>query len=260
MRLTARAKSLAKELVPPIVTRIYQQTIGRRRLAEDQGAAMEVFYTGLLPANSLCFDIGANVGNRVAALRRSGFRVIALEPQPTCYAALQASFAGDAAVTLINKAVGSRPGKATMMLSDNHIYSTLAPEFIDAANRSGRFGKAKWNKSIEVEVVTLDQLIAEHGQPAFIKVDVEGFELEVVRGLSRPVDALSLEWLPDTTDMLLGCLRHLSELGPIRCNLSFGESMKLASAEWIEPRDLGIALNLMKNETQLWGDIYVRSV
>ena len=221
---------------------------------------MEACYTALIPPNSLCFDIGANVGNRVAALRRSGFRVVALEPQPVCYAALRASFSSDPAVTLINKAVGSRPGRATMMLSDNHIYSTLAPEFIEAVNRSGRFGKAKWNRSIDVDVVTLDQLIAEHGQPAFIKVDVEGFELEVVRGLSRPVAALSLEWLPDTTDVLLGCLRHLAELGPIRCNLSFGESMKLASAEWIEPRDLGVALNLIRNEAQLWGDIYVRSV
>ena len=260
MTFASRVKSLAKDLVPPIVTRAYQQTIGQRRLAADHAAAMAAFYTALLPANSLCFDIGANVGNRVAAFRRSGFRVIALEPQPACYASLQGSFGGDSAVTLINKAVGRCPGRATMMLSDNHIYSTLSQEFVDVANRSSRFGKAKWNKSIEVEVTTLDQLIAEHGRPAFIKVDVEGFELEVVRGLSSPVDALSLEWLPATTDMLLGCVKHLSELGPIRCNLSFGESMKLASAEWIEPRDLAAALNLIRNETQLWGDIYVRSV
>ena len=260
MTLSSRAKALAKDLLPPIVTRTFQQTIGRRRLAADQATAMHAFYTSLIPANSLCFDIGANVGNRVAAFRRAGFRVVAIEPQPACFAALQASFVGDHAVTLINKAVGSHHGRATMMLSDDHIYSTLSPEFVDLANRSARFGEAKWNDSIEVDVVTLDQLIAEHGQPAFIKIDVEGFELEVVRGLSRPVDALSLEWLPDTTDMLLGCLSYLSELGPIRCNLSFGESMKLASSEWTEPRDLSAALNLLRNETQLWGDVYVRSV
>jgi hypothetical protein len=90
--------------------------------------------------------------------------------------------------------------------------------------------------------------------------DVEGFELEVVRGLSVPVDALSLEWLPTTTDIALGCLSYLSELGPIRCNLSFGESMKLATREWVEPHDLASALKLLRSETQLWGDIYVQFV
>ena len=260
MNIISRAKSLAKDLVPPIATRAYQQTIGRKKLAEQHAAAMHAFFREIIPADSLCFDIGANVGNRVAAFRRCGFRVVAVEPQPVCYTALQAAFADDPAVTLINKAVGSRAGTATMMLSDNHIYSTLSQEFVDSARRSGRFGNAQWNKSIEVDVVTLDQLIVEYGQPAFIKVDVEGFELEVIRGLSRPVDALSLEWLPNTTDVVLGCLSHLSQLGSIRCNISFGESMKLATPEWIDSRDLGVALKLLSSDTQLWGDIYVQCV
>ena len=218
MNIISRAKSIVKELVPPIATRAYQRTIGRRKLAEHHAAAMHAFLAEIIPADSLCFDIGANMGNRVAAFRRCGFRVVAVEPQPVCYTALQAAFADDPAVTLINKAVGSRSGTATMMLSDNHIYSTLSQEFVDSARRSERFGNARWNKSIKVDVVTLDQLVAEYGQPAFIKVDVEGFELEVVRGLSRPVDALSPEWLPTTTHILLECLSHLAELGPIRCN------------------------------------------
>ena len=260
MTIISRAKSLLKDLVPPVVTRAYQRTIGQKKLEEHQATAMHAFFAELLPADSLCFDIGANVGNRVAAFRRCGFRVVAVEPQPACHASLRTAFGDDPAVTLINKAVGSRAGTATMMLSDDHIYSTLSQEFVDSATRSGRFGKAKWNKSIEVEVVTLDQLIADFGQPAFIKVDVEGFEHEVVRGLSRPVDALSLEWLPTTTDVVLGCLSHLSQLGPIRCNISFGESMKLATPDWVDPRGLGVALELLRNQTQLWGDVYVRSV
>lgn len=260
MTMFSRAKSLVKDLVPPIATRAYQQTIGRRKLAAHHAAAMDAFFSALIPVDSLCFDIGANVGDRVAAFRRCGFRVVAAEPQPACYAALRTAFADDPAVASINKAVGSRAGTATMMLSDNHIYSTLSQEFVESARRSGRFGNAKWNKSIEVDVLTLDQLIAEYGQPAFIKVDVEGFELEVVRGLSRPVEALSLEWLPTTTHIVLECLGHLSQLGPIRCNISFGESMKLATPEWIDPRDLGVALKLLSSEAHLWGDVYVRFI
>ncbi len=258
MSLIPRAKRFAKDCIPPLLLRRWQEAVSGPRLAREHAAAMDAFYGKLIPANSLCFDIGANVGNRIASFRRSGFRVVALEPQPSCFSVLQTKFGGDAGVTLINKAVGSAAGEATMTLSDDHIYSSMSDDFIDKARKSARFGEATWNKKITVEVVTLDQLIAEHGRPNFIKVDVEGFEAEVVRGLSSPVGMISLEWLPTLTETTVDCLSALGRLGPIKCNVSFGERMQLAAENWIETDDLVRALRLLGSESSLWGDVYVR--
>ncbi|HEY2341489.1 MAG TPA: FkbM family methyltransferase, partial [Chthoniobacteraceae bacterium] len=110
-----------------------------------------------------------------------------------------------------------------------------------------------------VELVTLDGLIAQFGVPDFIKIDVEGFELEVLSGLSRSVPLISLEWTPELTDNLLQCIDLLAGLGPISCNLSWTESMRLARREWITRGALAGILEHFREETYLFGDVYVRA-
>jgi FkbM family methyltransferase len=259
MLLLSRLKLLFKDLLPPILLRAIRRSRTQQAHADPQAVAMDSFYGSLLQPNSLCFDIGANIGNRVAALRRLGFRVVAVEPQPQCYSLLQSSFGADHEVTLINKAVGNAEGKAAMMLSDVHTVSTLSQAFIDATTKSGRFGDITWDKSIVVEMVTLDGLIVQHGTPDFIKVDVEGFEWEVISSLSHPIGLISLEWTPELTDSLIDCVEHLSQLGPISCNLSWGESMRLARRKWMNKEALIYILDQFREESYLFGDVYIRS-
>jgi hypothetical protein len=81
----------------------------------------------------------------------------------------------------------------------------------------------------------------------------------VISGLSRPIPLISLEWTPELTDNLLGCIDLLSTLGPISCNLSWAESMRLARREWMTRDALAAILDQFRDESFLFGDVYVRS-
>lgn len=250
---------LVHEVTPPVILRLARRLAGRRASPDATAVAMDALYRDLLPPGALCFDIGANVGSRLASFRRLGCTVVAMEPQSKCFAQLKRAFGADTAVTLRRQAAGAAPGTATMMISDADVLSSLSPEFVTATRASGRFGAATWSAREIVEVVTLDSLIAQYGVPDFIKVDVEGFELEVVRGLTQPVPLIALEWVSETTDNILACIERLTGFGPARFNLSWGESMRLARRDWLDRAALESVLEQFRGDTYLFADVYIRT-
>ncbi len=64
--------------------------------------------------------------------------------------------------------------------------------------------------------------------PAFTKIDVEGYELQVLKGLSTPVPALSFEYTPEDIKAAYDCLDAIARLGPYLFNISAGESMAMS--------------------------------
>src|SRR5262249_60695009 len=92
------------------------------------------------------------------------------------------------------QAVGSKSGISKLFPAQDaeKSMSTLSTLFVEIARANG----AIWDETaaIEVNVVTLDSLIDEFGVPDYIKIDVEGFDLEVLRGLSQPIALLSVEF------------------------------------------------------------------
>jgi FkbM family methyltransferase len=122
--------------------------------------------------------------------------MVAVEPQSSCFRELQGRFGNDPGIRPVNKAVGRAAGRATIHASPDHVLSSLSESFIERTRASGRFAASSWNQTETVEMTTLDQLIAEHGEPKFIKIDVEGYESEALAGLSQAVPALSIEWTP----------------------------------------------------------------
>ena len=196
---------------------------------------MKEFYSRFIGKGDLCFDIGANMGNRVEVFLELGARIIAVEPQQSCVSKLQQKFGDNPYVTIVPKALGESEGEAELLVSDASTISSLSKEWIEQVKASGRFSTYQWNKTEKVAVSTFDTLIEQHGIPVFAKIDVEGFESKVISGLSQPVKVISFEFTPEFLTSAVDSIKHLSSLGTVGFNYSLGESMTLV----LEEMDIG---------------------
>jgi FkbM family methyltransferase len=241
----ARACGLARSLL------IYHGLPWRRR-------ALRRLYGQFLGPGDLAFDVGAHVGDRTRCFAGLGARVVAIEPQPELAARLRRQFEGEPEVAVVEAALGAGPGRATLLLSRRTpTVTTLSARWIEQVQQSPGFERVAWEDQHEVAVTTLDELIARHGRPRFCKIDVEGFEAEVLRGLSQPLAALSFEYLPATIEVALAAIARLVELGPYRFNLAEGERLRWLWPEW---RGRGAVEDwlALRRPGELSGDVYAR--
>ena len=217
------------------------------------------FYSQFIRRGDLCFDVGAHVGSRIAAWSRLGARIVAVEPVPHCMRLLRLLYGQRRDVTLVESALGPAEGETEMLIDDREpTVSTLSRAWADRVTqeRPGFLG-VRWNRTVPVRVTTLDALIARYGEPAFCKIDVEGYDLEVLGGLTRPLRALSFECVPPAADLALACIDQLLTLGRYELNFSYGESMRLASPTWTDRDGLAPLLRALPADGPC-GDVYAR--
>jgi FkbM family methyltransferase len=224
----------------------------------ERDAAMDALYARFVRPGALAFDIGSHVGDRIASFRRLGARVVALEPQPLCARAIRALYADDPGVTVVEAACGDRPGRLALRInSANPTVSTASTDFIDAADGAGGWEGQVWDAEVDVACTTLDGLIAQYGEPAFAKVDVEGFEDTVLAGLSQAVPALSFEFTTIQRDVTLRCLERLDALGRYGFDIALGESQRLTFDRWIAGAEMAAHIATLPHAANS-GDVYCR--
>jgi FkbM family methyltransferase len=225
---------------------------GNRR----HGAAMDRLYARFVKPGDLVFDAGAHVGDRVAAFRRLKARVVAIEPQPALVRTLKLLYGRDSAVAIEPVALGEAAGTVELKLNiDNPTVSTASDDFVAAARGAPGWDDQAWSKRITVPMTTLDALIARHGEPGFIKIDVEGFEAQALAGLTRPVAALSFEFTIIQRAVALAALDRCVALGFTGFDAALGESQSLVHGTWRSADAIRRWLTGLPDEANS-GDIY----
>ena len=217
------------------------------------------FYSQFINQGDLCFDVGANLGNKTETFLKLGATVVAIEPQSVCMQQLKKKYHKNSRVILIQKALGEKEGERELFLSPAHTISSMSKEWINSVKSSVRFRNYTWNKSVTVPMTTLDKLIEEIGKPSFCKIDVEGFEFQVLKGLSQPIRTLSFEFTPEFIDSAIHCIEHLSKIGLVKFNYSVGESMRLALPTWVTNDEMCKILTNLPDKT-IFGDVYAKNI
>jgi FkbM family methyltransferase len=229
------------------------------RLRPGHQRRLRNLYQPLVQPGQWVFDVGAHAGDRTACFRKLGARVISIEPQPVFARFLRATNALYSTVTVLSCVLSNSAGPKTLHVNTrNPTVSTLSDRFVQAAS-SGAPGweGQQWDRLVDVQARTLDELIAQYGAPAFIKIDVEGAEYDVLCGLSQPVPALSFEFTMIQRELALVCIDRCDALGLNAFNLSLGESHQLAHATWLSADELKHEIAQLPDDANS-GDIYAR--
>lgn len=206
------------------------------------------FYQRLLPSlnpGDLIFDIGANEGFKTDLFLRLGSRVIAIDPDDTNQAILREKFEKfrvfSKPLKIVGKAVSDKNALETMWIDGpGSAVNTLSEKWATtlkgnkARHTCGHCG-LDFARQKTVETITLEQLFSEYGVPVFIKIDVEGYELNVIRSLKRPVRNLSFEVnLPEFRPEGLECVEILARLSPAgRFNYAVDCEQGLTLERWL---------------------------
>jgi FkbM family methyltransferase len=227
------------------------------RLDRRHAAGLRRFYAAFVRPGDLVFDVGAHVGDRIAACRALGARVVAVEPQARPMRVLRLLHGRDPGVTLVQAALGPAEGVARMRINTaNPTVSTLSAAFAEGAAGAPGWEGQRWDAAEEVPLTTLDALIAAHGMPAFVKIDVEGYEAEVLEGLSARPPLMSFEAVVAARQAAREALTRAMALGYGAFRLSLGETHAWAG-DWMDGAAMDALLAALPDAANS-GDVYCR--
>jgi FkbM family methyltransferase len=225
----------------------------------------ESFYRQFVSKGALVFDIGANNGEYTEMFLNLGARVVAVEPNPDLIPLLR-RIRPSRRLSVECAALGNRNGEAELFICDQDGLSTLSRNRKNFVESQPRYAGRNWDRTVRVPLSTVDAMISKYGKPDFIKIDVEGFECEVLSGLSVLPKYLSFEFQNDSLELTTACIRRECFSPRARFNLIVGNPfarnprpLEFMLREWVSADSI-ITLLQPGSVTSAanYGEIFVR--
>ena len=173
----------------------------------------------------LVIDVGANTGQWATQVRRDGWKgdIVSLEPLPNAFRELESNVADDPRWSAVSVAAGSGPEEKRLNVAANSASSSLLPAgAIDIP-------AARYVDSVLVRVESLDSTLTRLGflpGPNYLKVDAQGYELEVLHGASETLKhsvavelELSLAEFYEGQPLAADVLRYMLDAGFVPMSL-----------------------------------------
>jgi FkbM family methyltransferase len=199
------------------------------------------------------FDLGAHKGDKADPFIHKGYKCILVEPQPELIKILNERYINNPFVEIVPMGVGERFDILEMSINTAEpVLSTFSEDW-----KIGRFEKNIWDKRVDVQITTIDTLISKYGQPRYIKIDIEGFEFQALKGLTIKTGIISFEFTSEYIKSAINCIRYLDNLGYRYFNISLGEQVDFSLESFVS-KDMIISILLANSNEHklLWGDVY----
>jgi len=216
-------------------------------------------YTEILKKGDLVFDVGLNLGDKSDLYLNLGCRVIGFEPLKECYESALERFRINPNFSAKNIALDKQKGFEKIYLASYHTISSMSQDFINEVKKE-RFKDYDWNHERIIQTDTLDNMISLYGKPNYIKIDVEGYEYNVLSGLTSQVGMISIEFNPELCEKTIMCIDYIDTLnnGDTKFNYvyRFDEHFKYES--WVTKSEIIEYLSSINDYGFEFGDVFCK--
>lgn len=222
----------------------------RKHVARNLMLQGQVYKSILKDVNKkLIIDAGANEGFLTSIFSSLGFDVIAVEPSQRNFSVLKTRFRRNANIILIPAALSDKEEEKNFFENNkDYAVGTLSEKWKNIGNENYAAALYK-HPAAKIQTITLDGLIKKYGIPGFIKIDVEGYEEKVIKGLSQPIPVISFEAiLPHFLSETIDCINHLWLLST-NARFNYARGNGLVYEQFISKDELIAAIQPLQPQT-----------
>lgn len=185
------------------------------------------FYKRFISKGDLCFDIGANIGEKSKLFLKCGAKVVAFEPQKSCLLKLQEITSSNLFIEPC--AITNDYETRTFHISNISDISTFSNKFM----RLYASEICQWNRFEDIQCYPITHYFKKYGIPHYCKIDVEGLELEIITSIKQKIPFIEFESTSEFLEESIKCVAHLAAMN-YHFNIIKDSSFSFTSQQWLK--------------------------